>query len=194
MYSSPNFEPVHCSCPILAVASWPAYRFLRRQVRWSDSPISLRIFQFVVIHTVKGFSIVNEADVHVFLEFSWFFYVQRMLATWSVSSAFSKSSLNICNFLVQVLLKPSLEHFEHYLASMWGEYNCAVVWAFFGIALLWDWVCAHTQPCPTLCNPMDCNPLGSSVHGIFQARSGIGVRYNLDTINCSHLKCTLCQD
>ena len=55
-------------CPVLTVASCPAYRFLRRQVRWSG------IFQFVVIHIVKGFSIVNEADVVVFLELSCFFY------------------------------------------------------------------------------------------------------------------------
>ena len=57
----------------------------------------------------------------------------------SGSSAFSKSSLNIWEFLVQVLLKPSLENFEHYFASMWDECNCAVVWTFFSTALLWDW-------------------------------------------------------
>jgi len=54
---------------VLTVASWPAYRFLRKQVRWSGTPISWRIFQFVVIHTVKGFSIVNEAEVNVFPQF-----------------------------------------------------------------------------------------------------------------------------
>ena len=57
-----------------SVVSWSAYRFLRRPVRWSDIPTSLRIFQFVVIHIVKGFSIVSEAEVDVFLEFSCFFY------------------------------------------------------------------------------------------------------------------------
>ena len=57
----------------------------------------------------------------------------------SGSSAFSKSSLNICKFSVHVLLKPSLENFEHYFASMWNECNCVVVWMFFGIAFLWDW-------------------------------------------------------
>jgi len=55
------------------------------------------------------------------------------------SSAFCKSSLNIWKFMVQILLKPGLENFEHYFASMWDECNCAVVWAFFGIAFLWDW-------------------------------------------------------
>ena len=60
--------------PVLTVASWPAYRFLKRQIRWSGIPISLRIFQFFVIHTVKGFNVVSEAEVDVFLEFSWFFF------------------------------------------------------------------------------------------------------------------------
>ena len=63
-------------CPVLTVASWPAYRFLRRQVRWSGIPNSWRIFQFIVIHTVKGFGIVNKAEVEVFSEtlllFWWF--------------------------------------------------------------------------------------------------------------------------
>ena len=94
--------------------------------------------QFVVIHTVKGFSIVNEADV--FLEFRCFFYDPTDVVNLiSGSSAFSKPSLNIWKFLVHVLLKPSLKDFEHYIASMWNECNCTVVWAFFGIALLWDW-------------------------------------------------------
>ena len=55
-------------CPVLTVASWPAYRFLRRQVRWSGIPISFRICQFLLIHTVKGYGIVNKAEVDVFLE------------------------------------------------------------------------------------------------------------------------------
>ena len=126
-------------CPVLIVASWPAYRFLRRQVRWSDIPISLRIFQFVLIHTVKGFSIVNE-EVYVFLEFSCFVYdpvdVGNLI---SGSSAFSKYNLNIWKFLVHIRLKPSLDNFEHNFASMWDECNCAVVWALFGIAFPWDW-------------------------------------------------------
>ena len=60
-------------CPVLTVASWPAYRFLRRQVRWSGIPTPWRIFQFVVIHRVKGFDIVNKAEVDGFLELSCFF-------------------------------------------------------------------------------------------------------------------------
>ena len=57
----------------------------------------------------------------------------------SGSSAFSKTTLNIWKFTVHVLLKPGLENFEQYFSSMWDECRCAVVWAFFGIAFLWDW-------------------------------------------------------
>ena len=57
------FQLVSCTCKVLPVASWPAYRFLRRLVKWSGIPISLRIFQFVVSHTVKSFSTVSEAEM-----------------------------------------------------------------------------------------------------------------------------------
>ena len=83
-------------CHVLTIASWPAYRFLRRQVRWSGIPISFRIFQFVVIHTIKDFSVVNEAELDVFLELSCFFYdPMDVVSLISGSSAFSKSILNI---------------------------------------------------------------------------------------------------
>ena len=75
--------------------------------------------QFVVIHTVKGFGVVNKAEINVFLELSCFFDdpvdVGNMI---SGSSAFSKTSLNIWKFTVYILLKPSLENFEHYFISM----------------------------------------------------------------------------
>ena len=96
--------------------------------------------QFVVIHTVKGFSIVNKAEVDVFLELSCFFDNPMDVGNLSSgSSAFYKSNLNIWKFLVHVLLKPHLEYIEHYFASVWDEFNCAVVSAFFGIAFFWDW-------------------------------------------------------
>ena len=140
MYSFPNFESFHCLCPVLTVASWPVYRFLRRQVRWSGIPIFWRIFQFVVIPTVKGFSVVSEAEVDVFLEFPCFFYDPAAVGNLiSGFYAFSKSSLYIWKFSVHGLLKPILKDFEHYIASTWNGHNCAIVWAFFGIALLWNW-------------------------------------------------------
>ena len=96
--------------------------------------------QFVLIHTVKGFSLVNETEVDVFQEFSCFFVDPTDVGSLiSGSSAFSKSSLYIWKFSVHVLLKPSLKDFEHFFASMWNKCNCAVAWAFFGIAFLWDW-------------------------------------------------------
>ena len=92
-----------------------------------------------MIYTVKGFSIVNEAEVDVFLELSWFFDDPVDIGNLiSDSSAFSKSSLYVWKFLVHILLNPSLKDFEHYLASMWNESNYTVAWTFFNIALLWD--------------------------------------------------------
>ena len=96
--------------------------------------------QFVVIHTVKGFGIVNKAEIDVFLELSCFFDDSTNVVNLiSDSSPFSKSSLNIYKFTVHVLLKRGSENFEHYFASVWDEWNCVIVWAFFGIAFLWDW-------------------------------------------------------
>ena len=75
--------------------------------------------QFIVIHTVKGFGIVNKAEIDVFLELSSFFHdlvdVSNLI---SGSSAFSETSLNIREFMAHILLKPGLENFEHYFSSM----------------------------------------------------------------------------
>ena len=88
------------------------------QVFWY-SPLFKNFPQFLVIYTIKGFSVVNKAEIDVFLELSCFFDdpvdVSNLI---SGSSAFSKSSLNIWNFIVPILLKPGLENFEHYFASM----------------------------------------------------------------------------
>ena len=111
-------------CSVLPVASWPAYRFLWRQVRSSGNPIFVSFPQFVVIHTVKPFCMVNKSEVGVFLEFSCLFYdptnVDNLI---SGSSAFSKSSLNIWNFTVYVLFKTC----RNYFGSMWDDCNCVVV-------------------------------------------------------------------
>ena len=83
--------------------------------------------QFIVIHTVKGFGIVNKAEFF-FLELSCFFDDPADVGNLiSDSSAFSKSSLNIWKFSVHVLLKPGMENFEHYFISVLDECNCAVV-------------------------------------------------------------------
>ena len=75
--------------------------------------------QFIVIHTVKGFSIINKAEIDVFLELSCFLDDPADVGNLiSGSSAFSKTSLNIWKFMVHVLLKPGLENFEHYFTSV----------------------------------------------------------------------------
>ena len=138
--------------------------------------------QFIVIHTVKGFGIINKAEVDVFLELSCFFDDPTDVGNLiSGSSAFSKSCLNISKFMVHILLKPGLENFEHYFASVWDECNFAAVVTFFGIAFFRDWnensfsspvataefskfagllsMCVSVlvaQLCPALCDPMDC--------------------------------------
>ena len=75
--------------------------------------------QFIVNPTVKGYGIVNKVEIDVFLELSWFFnYPADVGNLISGSSAFSKTSLNIRKFMVQLLLKPGLENFEHYFTSV----------------------------------------------------------------------------
>ena len=108
--------------------------------------------QFVVSHTVKGFSIVSEAKVDVFLVFSliWFCflydpaYIGNLI---SGSSSFSKSSLYVCKFLVHVLLKPSLKDFEHNLNGMWNVCNCIVIWTFLALPFLrLEWKLIFSSP------------------------------------------------
>ena len=112
---------------VLTVASCPAYRFLRSQV-FSGIPISWRIFHSLLWSTVKGFSVVNEAEVDVFLEFPCFLYDPvNVVNLISGSFAFSKPRLYIWKFSAHILLKPSLKDFEHNLTSMWNERNCTVV-------------------------------------------------------------------
>ena len=155
-------------CPVLTVASWPAYRFLKRQVRWVVwySHLFQNFPQFIVIHTVKGFGKVNKAEIDVFLELSGFFNDPADAGNLiSGSSAFPKSRLNILKFLVHVLLKSGLENFEHYFASVWDEYNCAVVWTFFGEG--------NGNPFQYSCleNSMDREAWWVIVHGVAKSRT-----------------------
>ena len=139
MYSFPNLEPVYfvmsgsncCFLTCIQISQeagkvvWYSYLSKNLNLLWS---------------TVKGFDIVNKAEVYAFLELPCFFYAPTDAGNLiSCSFAFSTSSLNIWKFLVHILLKPHLENFQHYLACMWDECNCVVVWKFFCIAFLWDW-------------------------------------------------------
>ena len=150
------------------------------QIRWSGIPIFVKNFpQLIVIHTVKGFGTFNKAEVDVFLELSHFFDdpmdVDNLI---SGSSVFSKSSLNLCNFTVHVLLKPGLDNVEHFFASMWDECNLAVVWAFFSFAFLWDW--NENWSFPVLwqcwvfqtCWHIECNTFTASTFRIWNSSTG----------------------
>ena len=92
--------------------------------------------QLIVIHTVKGFGIVHEAEIDVFLEFSCFFHDPADVGNLiSGSSAFSKTSLNIWKFMVHILLKPGLENIKHYFTSVWDEFEHSLALPFFGIEI-----------------------------------------------------------
>ena len=162
---SDNIQPWHNPFPIwnqsvvprlvLTVASWSAYRFLRRQVILSGIPISLRIFHSLLWSTQSlwhsqcrsRWSLLgllskikcSRSGCFFWSVFAFFDDPMDVGNLISGSSPFSKSSLNIWKFIVHVLLKAGLENFELYLTSIWDECNCAVVWAFFGIAFPWDW-------------------------------------------------------
>ena len=141
MYSFPNLEPVCCpmsssNCCFLTCieVSQEAGQVVWYSYLFKNFP------HFIVTHIVKGISIVSEAEVDVFLEFSCFFYDPADVGNLiSGSFAFSKSCLYIWKFLVHILLKPGLKDFKDYLASMWNECNCTTVWTFLSIVFLWDW-------------------------------------------------------
>ena len=119
MYSFPNFELAHFSMSSSNYCFLSCIQVFQEACKVVCYSYIFKNFpQFVVIHTVKGFSVVNEAEVDVFLEFSSFFYdpvdADNLI---SGSSAFSKSSSYIWKFMVHILLKPCLEGFEHYLAE-----------------------------------------------------------------------------
>ena len=140
-YSSPNLEPVCCSMSNSNSCFLTCIQISQEagDVIWC-SHLFKNFPQFVMIHTVKGFVTVNKAEIDIFLEPACFFDDPTDGGNLiSGSFAFSKSSLNIWKFTVHILMKPGLESFEHYFPSVWGECNCVVVWASFGIAFLWDW-------------------------------------------------------
>ena len=114
------------------------------------SRLSKSFSQSLMIHTVKGFSILDETDV--FLEFPCFLYnpvnVGNLISS---SSSFSKSSLDICKFLVHIMLKPSMQDFNHDLTSTGDKCNCPMVSTFFGTTLLGDlgWGLTFSSPVAT---------------------------------------------
>ena len=181
MYSFPYLKPVCCSmsCSNSCFLTCIQVSQEAGQVVWYFH-LFRNFPQFVVTHTVKGFGIVNKAEVDVFLELFCFFDDPTDVGNFiSGSSAFSKSSLNIWNFMVSILLKFGLENFEHYFASLCDECKCVAVWAFFGIAFLWDW--NENWPFPVLwpllsiqiCWYIECNTFTASSFRIWNSSTGI---------------------
>ena len=141
MYSFSYFEPVCCSMSSSNCCFLTCIQISQEagQAVWY-SHLFQNFPQFIVIHTVKGFGIVNKAEIDVLMELSCFFHDPMAVGNLiSGSSAFSKYSLNIWKLSVHILLKTGLENFEHYFVSMWDECNSVVDVTFFGIAFLWDW-------------------------------------------------------
>ena len=129
-------------------------------------------------YTVKSFDVVNKAEVDVFLELSCFFSDTMDVSNFiSGSSTFSKSSLNIWKFMVHVLLKPGLENFEHYSASVRDEWNCMVLWTFFGIAFFLGlaWKLTFSSPVATVFQiwwHIECSTFTASPFRIWSSSTG----------------------
>ena len=148
MYSFPSVELVHCAMSSSNYCFLICIQVLQEagMVFWYF--LLLKNFPHIVIHRVKGSSIVNEEDI--FLEYSCFFYDSTDVGNLiSGSPTFSKSSLNIWKFSVHTLLKPCLQNFECYFVSLWGKpgksgsVSCGVTAPFFCVML-------HTQFFPVL--------------------------------------------
>ena len=181
MYSFLNLKPVRCSMSSSNCCFLTCIQISQEagQVVWY-SHFFQNFLEFFVVHAVKGFGIVNKAEIDVFLELSCFFHdpvdVGNLI---SGSSAFSKSSLNIWKYMVHVQLKPGLENCEYYFTSVWDECNCTVFWTVFGIAFLWDW--NESWPFPVLWPlwsfpnllAIKCSTLTASSFGIWNSSAGI---------------------
>ena len=139
-------------CPLVTVASWPAYKFLKRQIRWSGIPISFRIYQFIMIHTVKGFVIVNKAEIDVFLELSCFFHDPADVGNLiSGFSAFSMSTpiawfvfFSIKDQCLRVFKQPPISHEGVSVKIIWVTYNMLNS---YGFLLLMTTVLLLSQMC-----------------------------------------------
>jgi len=154
-YSFLTLEPISCS-----IQGSNCYFLIHIQVSQETgtmvwySRLSKSFPQFVMIHIVKGFTIVDAIETDVFLKFPCFLYnpvnVGNLISS---SSSFSKPSLNIWKFLVPIMLKPSMQDFKHDLTSMGDECNCPMISTFFGTTLLGDW--DENWPFPVL-GPLLC--------------------------------------
>ena len=177
MYSFPYLERVYCSMSSSNCCFLTCIQVSQEagQVVWY-SHLLQNFPQIIVTHTIKGFSIVNEAKVGVFLEVSCFFDDPTDVGNLiSDSSAFSKSSLNIWKFLAHVLLKLGLENFEYYFDSLWDECNCAVVWIFLALSSLGlEWKLTFSSPGNfQMCWHIECSTFTASSFRMWNRSAGI---------------------
>ena len=167
-------------CSVLTVISWPSYRFLKRQVKWPGIHLSIRIFRLCCDSHSQRIYHSQWSRSRCFSGTPLLLYYTANVGNLILgSSALSKASLSIWKLLVHIVLKPSFKDFEHNLANMWNECNCAVVQTFFGIALLWDW--NENGNFPALCPPLSCpnvltywvQQFNSIIFRIFNSSAGI---------------------
>ena len=141
MYSFPDLEPIICSIQ----GSNCYFLTLIQDSQETGKMVCyfhhLKTFpQFITIHTVKGFSVVNKTEIDVFLKFPFFLYNPVKVGNLiSSSSLFSKPSLDIWIFLVHIMPKSSMQDFKHDLSSMGYECNCPMVITLFGTTLFGNW-------------------------------------------------------
>ena len=176
MFSFSYLEPVCCS---MSSSNWCFLTCIQisqeaGQVVW-HSHLFQNFPQFIVIHTVKGFGIVNKAEIDVFWELSCFYDDPADIGNLiSGSSAFSKTSLDIWKFMVHILLKLGLENFEHYFTSVWDECQCVVVWASFGIGMKTDlFLSCGRYWVFQICWHIECSTLTASSFRIWNSSTGI---------------------
>ena len=172
-------------CPLLTVASWPAYRFLKRQVRWYNIPISVRIFQFIVIHTVKGIGIVNKTETDGFLELSYFFHDPADVGNLiSGSSAFlnpdwksGSSRFTYCWSLAWRILSITLLVCKMSAIVWYFEHSFTL--PFFGIGMKTDLFqsCGHCWVFQ-ICWHIECSTFTASSFRIWNSSTGIHLHLN----------------
>ena len=183
MYSFPDLEPVCCSMSSSNCCFLTCKQISQEgsQVIWYSHPFE-DFLQFVVIHTVKGFGIVNKTKRGLFLEIPCSFHDPEDVGNLNVRSfAFFKSVLNIWKFMVHVMLQCSMQDFEYNLATMGDECNWPVVWTFFSTTLLGNWDEDWPFPVATaiskfpvqICWHIECSTLIASSFRIWNSSAGL---------------------
>ena len=183
MHFFPNFEPVHYSLSGSNCCFLTCIQISQEagQVVWYCH-LFKNFPQFVVIHTVKDFGLINKAEVNVFLEFSCFLYDPTDVGNLTSGSSVFLNPAWIWKFLVHVLLKPNLENFEDYFASMWDECNLqyfehSLASPFFGIGMKTEMKtlfqsCGHCWAFQ-LCWHNECSTFTASSFRIWSSSTGL---------------------